>query len=130
MISRRVDQSAASKPVLTRAAKSSRRPIISRSSRSDAAASANWRACSPRAARRCRRRATRGSNSSFSTTLLDGVAMLLGLAPFEGIDVGIDRRSPVHWRNYEHHGAFPYSGHLLAVTYTPGEQPSYDGSLL
>jgi hypothetical protein len=61
---------------------------------------------------------------------LDGVAMLLGLAPFEGIDVGIDRRSPVHWGNYERHGPFPYSGHLQAVTYTPGDQPSYDGILL
>jgi arylsulfatase A-like enzyme len=61
---------------------------------------------------------------------LDGVAMLLGLAPFEGIDVGIDRRSPVHWGNYERHGAFPYTGHLHAVTYTPGDQPSYDASLL
>jgi arylsulfatase len=61
---------------------------------------------------------------------LDGVAMLLGLAPFEGIDVGIDRRSPVHWGMYERHGAFPYGGRLRAVTYTPGERPDYDAQLL
>ena len=56
---------------------------------------------------------------------LDNVAMLLGLAPFEGIDVGIDRRSPVHWEVYERHGAFPYSGVLHAVTYTPGPRAAY-----
>ena len=42
------------------------------------------------------------------------------LAPFEGIDVGIDRRSPVSWDLYERHGPFPYTGVLEAVTYTPG----------
>ena len=47
--------------------------------------------------------------------------MLLGFAPFQGIDVGIDRRSPVVWSVYEAHGAFPYSGELIAVTYTPGD---------
>jgi arylsulfatase len=47
--------------------------------------------------------------------------MLFGIAPFEGIDVGIDRRSPVSWEIYERFGPFPYSGTLHAVTYTPGE---------
>jgi arylsulfatase len=61
---------------------------------------------------------------------LEGVAMLLGLAPFEGIDVGIDRRSPVHWGVYQRHGAFPYSGELRSVTYTPGERPAYNVGLL
>jgi hypothetical protein len=61
---------------------------------------------------------------------LNGVAMLLGLAPFEGIDVGIDRRSPVHWGIYERYGAFPYSGRLHSVTYTPGDRPSHDASAL
>ena len=61
---------------------------------------------------------------------LDGVAMLLGLAPFEGIDVGIDRRSPVDWDIYERHGAFAYTGRLHAVTYTPGDAPVYDARLL
>jgi arylsulfatase A-like enzyme len=61
---------------------------------------------------------------------LEGVAMLLGLSPFEGIDVGIDRRSPVHWGIYERHGAFPYSGDLKQVTYIPGEKYGYDADLL
>lgn len=39
--------------------------------------------------------------------------------PFEGIDIGIDRRSPVSWDLYTRHGAFPYSGIITAVTYTP-----------
>jgi arylsulfatase A-like enzyme len=62
------------------------------------------------------------------TLLVDGVEagrlehlnMLVGLSPFEGIDVGIDRRSPVHWGVFERRGTFPYSGVLHSVTYTPG----------
>ncbi|TFH13842.1 MAG: arylsulfatase, partial [Acidimicrobiales bacterium] len=47
--------------------------------------------------------------------------MLWPMAPFSGIDVGIDRASPVDWARYETHGAFPYSGILHAVRYEPGE---------
>jgi arylsulfatase A-like enzyme len=61
---------------------------------------------------------------------LDSVAMLLGLSPFEGINVGIDRRSPVHWEVYQRHGAFPYSGLLHAVTYVPGPRAAYLGPLV
>ncbi|MEE9414488.1 MAG: arylsulfatase [Acidimicrobiales bacterium] len=43
------------------------------------------------------------------------------MAPFEGIDVGIDRRSPVSWDIYERHGPFRYTGTLHAVTYEPGD---------
>ena len=43
------------------------------------------------------------------------------MAPFEGINVGIDRRSPVSWDVYEAHGCYPFTGDLRAVTYTPGE---------
>nr|NIR35045.1 arylsulfatase [Actinomycetota bacterium]NIS29095.1 arylsulfatase [Actinomycetota bacterium]NIT94336.1 arylsulfatase [Actinomycetota bacterium]NIU17942.1 arylsulfatase [Actinomycetota bacterium]NIU64501.1 arylsulfatase [Actinomycetota bacterium] len=49
-----------------------------------------------------------------------GLAVLMAMAPFEGIDVGIDRRSPVSWDVYERHGPFPYTGELTAVTYVPG----------
>ncbi len=49
-----------------------------------------------------------------------GLPMLFGMTPFEGIDVGIDRRSPVSWSLYERFGPFPYSGRLRDVTYTPG----------
>jgi arylsulfatase len=50
-----------------------------------------------------------------------GLPMLAYIAPFEGIDVGIDRRSPVSWDVYERHGPFPFTGMLQSVTYTPGE---------
>ena len=52
---------------------------------------------------------------------VDGLVMLGAMAPFEGINVGIDRRSPVCWELAERHGAYPYSGQLKAVSYTPGE---------
>ena len=46
-------------------------------------------------------RAARGTSRCRSTArsgpTLPGVPMLYGIAPFEGIDVGIDRRSPVDW---------------------------------
>ena len=47
--------------------------------------------------------------------------VLMAMAPFEGIDVGIDRRSPVSWDVYERHGVFAYSGTLHGATYTPAE---------
>ncbi len=49
------------------------------------------------------------------------VPMLYGMAPFEGIDVGIDRRSPVDWDIYERFGPFAYSGVLRNVRFVPGE---------
>lgn len=57
---------------------------------------------------------------------LPATPMLLGFAPFQGIDVGIDRRSPVSWALYERHGAFPYSGRLHHVTYRPGAAAPYE----
>jgi hypothetical protein len=56
---------------------------------------------------------------------LESVAMLLGLAPFAGIDVGIDRRSPVHWELHERQGTFAYTGQLHEVTYKPGARAVY-----
>jgi arylsulfatase len=56
---------------------------------------------------------------------LESVEMLVGFSPLEGIDVGIDRRSPVHWELYERHGAFPYRGQLHSVTYVPGARAPY-----
>lgn len=44
-----------------------------------------------------------------------------GMSPFQGIDVGIDRRSPVSRDIRRRHGCFPYTGALDSVTYTPGE---------
>lgn len=41
--------------------------------------------------------------------------------PCEGIDIGIDRRSPVCWDIYERYGTFRFSGEIESVTYVPGE---------
>jgi arylsulfatase len=40
--------------------------------------------------------------------------------PFEGLDVGLDRRSPVLWDLYERHGVFRYSGNIEDVWVFPG----------
>ncbi len=59
---------------------------------------------------------------------IDRLVMPAAMAPFEGIDVGIDRRSPVSWDVFERHGPFPFSGELTAVTYTPGDLAPDAGS--
>lgn len=48
-------------------------------------------------------------------------SMMWPIAPFSGIDVGIDRGSPVDWGRYETHGPFPFTGQLHSVRYEPGE---------
>lgn len=53
---------------------------------------------------------------------------LLAMAPFQGIDVGIDRKSPVNWRIFETHGTFPFSGQLDSVCYRPGPLTEFAGS--
>ena len=62
------------------------------------------------------------------TASVDGLRSFVGMAPFEGIDVGIDRRSPVSWRHYEANGPFPYAGEIRSVTYEPGELAPDHGS--
>lgn len=57
---------------------------------------------------------------------LEGVHLLIGMAPLQGISVGVDRKSPVSWPVHERHGAFRYTGGLRAVTYTPGAPAAYD----
>jgi arylsulfatase len=61
---------------------------------------------------------------------LDQMNMLLWIAPLQGIDIGLDRRSPVSWPVYERHGSFPYTGSLASVTYVPGEPAAYDPQLV
>ncbi len=53
--------------------------------------------------------------------MADGLRCFIGMAPFQGISVGVDRKSPVSWRIHERHGAFRYRGALRTVTYVPGE---------
>jgi hypothetical protein len=48
------------------------------------------------------------------------LAMLIGQALFQGIDVGIDRRSPVCWERFSSDGTFAFTGKLGSVTYRPG----------
>ncbi|MER5953133.1 arylsulfatase [Streptomyces sp. NPDC001893] len=50
----------------------------------------------------------------------DSVHQLIGMAPFQGISVGVDRRSPVSWPVHERHGSFRHAGRLRSVTYRPG----------
>lgn len=47
-----------------------------------------------------------------------------GATPFQGIDVGIDRRSPISKKLRERHGTFAYTGPLRSVTITPGKRIS------
>jgi arylsulfatase len=46
----------------------------------------------------------------------------LMFGPFEGFDVGMDRRAPVCWDVYERHGAFPYAGSIDGVWIEPGKR--------
>lgn len=55
---------------------------------------------------------------------------LLGMAPFSGIDVGVNRGGPVHWDNYVAHGSWRYSGTLHSVRYEPGERAPYSPEVL
>lgn len=55
------------------------------------------------------------------TATAEGLPVLFPMAPFEGISIGTDRRSPVSWRLWAAYGPFPFTGVLQSVTYTPGE---------
>jgi arylsulfatase A-like enzyme len=46
-----------------------------------------------------------------------GLTLLFPMAPFQGIDVGLDSKSPVVWGR----GSFPYTGQISQVRYTPGD---------
>ncbi|WP_239377381.1 arylsulfatase [Frankia sp. Cj5] len=66
------------------------------------------------------------SVDGIATGRLDGVHQLIGMAPLQGISVGVDRKSPVSWPVYERHRTFRYTGALRSVTYTPGPPAPYD----
>ena len=48
------------------------------------------------------------------------VHQLIGMAPFQGVSVGLDHKSPVSWPLCERHGVFRYTGALRSVAYHPG----------
>jgi len=52
----------------------------------------------------------------------EGYRLLMAMAPFQGIDIGIDRRSPVSWPLFQRHGGFAFTGQLHQVAYAPGQQ--------
>jgi arylsulfatase len=52
--------------------------------------------------------------------------MLVGMVPFSGIDVGLNRGGPVDCELYQRHGSFPHSGDLRAATWLPGPVADYD----
>jgi arylsulfatase A-like enzyme len=49
-----------------------------------------------------------------------GLAMLIGQALSQGIDIGKDSRSPVCWERFVSDGVFAFTGKLKSVTYKPG----------
>jgi arylsulfatase len=53
-----------------------------------------------------------GAWTELSPTLMFG--------PFEGFDVGLDRRAPVCWDVHERHGTFAYSGAIEDIWIHPG----------
>lgn len=61
---------------------------------------------------------------------LESVLQLIGMAPFTGISVGVDRGSPVDWDLYERYRSFPYSGRDLAVRYVPGPKAPYNTEVI
>ena len=52
---------------------------------------------------------------------LHALPTLFPMAPFEGIDIGADRRSPVWWELAQVEGIFAYMGELHHVRYLVGE---------
>lgn len=53
---------------------------------------------------------------------LEPVLQLLGMAPFTGISVGLDRGGPVDWDRHVLHRSDPFQGALRWVRYVPGER--------
>ncbi len=61
---------------------------------------------------------------------LDRVLQLIGMCPFTGISVGVDRGSPVDWELYERRRAFPFTSADLEVRYIPGERAAYNPEII
>jgi arylsulfatase len=47
-----------------------------------------------------------------------GPTLMMGF--HEGLDIGLERRSPVNWPLWERHGAFPYAGTIRDLSITSG----------
>lgn len=74
-------------------------------------------------------RVLEGDRSGRELMAENGFHQYISFLPFEGIDVGVDRRSPVSWDLYTRRGCFPFTGALHSVRYEVGE-PSPDAPFL
>ncbi len=62
---------------------------------------------------------------------LEGLPLLYGMAPFEGISIGRDPRSPVDWDLSQQYGSYAYTGDLRYASITPGDHaPDGPGSMI
>lgn len=61
---------------------------------------------------------------------IPSILMLVGKAPFGGIEIGANTGGPVHWEISQRYGSFRYTGELQSVTYVPGDRAPYDPGLL
>lgn len=61
---------------------------------------------------------------------LEPVLQLVGMSPFTGISVGVDRGSPVDWELYEGVRSGRYTGTLRRVRYEPGPMAVYNPEII
>lgn len=61
---------------------------------------------------------------------LQDLLQLVGMCPFTGISVGVDRGSPVDWELFERRRSFPFTGRDLEVRYVPGNRAPYNGEMI
>jgi arylsulfatase len=61
---------------------------------------------------------------------LGPVAQLVGMSPFTGISVGVDRGSPVDWELHQRRGSFRHGDGLRAVEYRPGPKADYNPEII
>lgn len=74
---------------------------------------------------------TDASGTTTEVARAEGLPLLYGMAPFEGITVGRDPRSPVDWQLAQRHGSFRYTGAINSVRYEPGDDaPDSPANLL
>lgn len=61
---------------------------------------------------------------------LGPVLQLVGMSPFTGISVGVDRGSPVDWELYEQARSARYTGVLRRVRFEPGPKAGYNPEMI
>ncbi len=61
---------------------------------------------------------------------LGSVTQLVGMSPFTGISVGVDRGSPVDWELHERRGSFRHGPGLRLARYEPGPKAEYNPEVI